>query len=241
MKGVYRDPFPKMNLYDGFIGDKVPLCEDLPSQHFLKEGATFRILGSSLTPELHEYRASWDENEMPTNVLVLSSSSNLRSLLSTRDVTVTLAADIDCVGGECEVDTLRLIQVSVNPAVYYEYLRRPCVELSFYDNGKKVSTKSSGENLRNSMCANPNVEGAYDGCCSNPSSTRPKAYLQCLYDLEKTTFSTAQSRCQSVHAGGDICDWYTAVNATGCTTLAYKMDDNWIWTNQHCPVKAKGV
>ena len=53
--GPWRDPFPKMNLHNEFIGDTYPLCVDFPSKQFLRKGATYRLLGSYPLPtEQHE-------------------------------------------------------------------------------------------------------------------------------------------------------------------------------------------
>ena len=43
----WRDKFPKTNLIGGYIGDRTPLCVDLPSKAFLAKGAKFRFLGGS--------------------------------------------------------------------------------------------------------------------------------------------------------------------------------------------------
>ena len=42
-----KDWFPKIDLNEGYIGDRFPLCTDLPQHHFLKQGAKFRLLGGS--------------------------------------------------------------------------------------------------------------------------------------------------------------------------------------------------
>ena len=241
-EGVHRDPFPKTDLYGGFIGDKEPLCVDLPEKHFLMKGATYRLLGSSLTPDLHEVNIRWEEKDMPTNVFVLSSVSNLKSALSSKEVIVTLDSTIACVGDECNVDTMRLVQSDTSPPIYYEYVRPKCVELAFYDNGKKITTGRtglSGANKRNSMCANPNIDAAYDTCCRNPSLDRPKGFLQCYYDLERTTYATSKSRCLSVYPRGGTCDWYNVANDNGCTTKNYWMVSIapcyfYLWTNNLC-------
>jgi hypothetical protein len=212
-----------MNLYDGFIGDKVPLCVDLPEQHFLRKGATYRLLGSSLTPEMHEYPSWWGEDRMPDNVFILTSSSNLKSALSSKQARITLNADIACISDECNVDTMRLVQIQQNPPLYYEYVRPQCVELSFYDNGKKISTDWSAPSLRKSMCANQNIDAAYDACCANPSWAQPNGSLLCYYDLERTTYSTSRSRCKSEYPDGDTCDHYWTTNDNECTTADYWM------------------
>lgn len=42
----WRDHFPKSDLMNGYIGDKVPLCVDLPAKHALRKGAIYKLLGS---------------------------------------------------------------------------------------------------------------------------------------------------------------------------------------------------
>ena len=53
--GAKRDVFPKMNLHGGHIGDRIPLCVDLPKHAFLHKGATYRFLGSIPGRLLNEY------------------------------------------------------------------------------------------------------------------------------------------------------------------------------------------
>eukprot|EP00957_Ditylum_brightwellii_P126788 9664484-Ditylum_brightwellii.AAC.1 len=47
-----HDLSPKRDLNDGWVGDRYPLCVDLPPKHFLKKGATYTLLGSQSTPRL---------------------------------------------------------------------------------------------------------------------------------------------------------------------------------------------
>jgi len=44
-------------------------------------------------------------------------------------------------GAEYEVDTIRTVELKIglDKPVYYEYIRPPCVELAFYEGGKKQS------------------------------------------------------------------------------------------------------
>eukprot|EP00804_Cyclotella_cryptica_P019763 CCRYP_009664-RA/>CCRYP_009664-RA protein AED:0.11 eAED:0.11 QI:135/1/0.94/1/1/1/17/0/2177 len=57
-----RDWFPKISSDGGYIGDKYPLCADLPERHFLRKGATFRLLGGSSTPLWHNDQVHWEGN-----------------------------------------------------------------------------------------------------------------------------------------------------------------------------------
>ncbi len=209
--------YPKTDLHGGYIGDKVPLCEDLPNQHFLKKGAKYQLIGSSLFPDLHEYR-----EEPSPNVLNLASASSLRSKLSTKQQTVVLDETIPCNGNECNVDTLRLVKIQSNPNIYYEYARQPCVEMSFYDSAKskKISTGWLENGMKKSMCANENLHTAYDACCEDPSGIHPAAIPLCYYDFEETKYSTARSRCQNRFSNGDICNFHWVDEDSSCETAA---------------------
>eukprot|EP00804_Cyclotella_cryptica_P004534 CCRYP_006892-RA/>CCRYP_006892-RA protein AED:0.17 eAED:0.17 QI:494/0.84/0.6/1/0.94/0.9/20/0/2106 len=57
-----RDWFPKISTNGGYIGDKYPLCADLPERHFLKKGATFRLLGGSSVTLSHNDPLDWEGN-----------------------------------------------------------------------------------------------------------------------------------------------------------------------------------
>ena len=116
--GSWRDPFPKMDLHSGFIGDKKPLCVDLPAKQFLHKGASYRLLGSSRRPDLHEQPSSWQLSGL--KVLLLDNNSALKSTLSSLQPIITLDTTIPCTGVECELDNLRLVQVQVNPPIFYE-------------------------------------------------------------------------------------------------------------------------
>lgn len=229
ISGEYRDPFPKMDLGDGFIGDKVPLCVNLPDKHFLKKGAQFRLLGSSPQPDLHNYGHEWYEwrdwfdgewfGGPENGPLVLDSTSVLRSKLATMDMIVTLDSDISCTGDECDVDSLILVKVQNNPPIFYEYVRQPCVELSFYDNAKKITT-----NWDLSMCGNPLLDSAFDACCEDPFASYPMgAGEYCHYDFERMSQSRARSRCKNTFKNGDLCHFYWLSSTETCKTSSY----NW--------------
>jgi hypothetical protein len=48
-----HDYFPKASVDGNWIGDRYPLCVDLPKHHFLKIGATFRFRGGNSLPQSH--------------------------------------------------------------------------------------------------------------------------------------------------------------------------------------------
>ena len=221
-----------MDLGDGFIGDKVPLCVDLPQRHFLKKGAQYRLLGPTPQPELHEYGYPWHDwadwwDGPDDGPFILNSSSNLRSALrASLDVIITLESDLSCTGDECNVDSINVVKVQQNPPIYYEYMRTPCVELSFYDDAKKIST-----DWDKSMCGNPKVDAAHDACCEEPNASYAMgARTYCLYNFERTTQATASTRCQNQYENGDIChfSWLSATDT--CSTS----HNNWQLVRKSC-------
>ena len=100
----WHDLFPKSDLMGGYIGDRnYPLCIDLPNQHFLKEGATFRLLGSRNRPELLDDPWNW-ETEPLIKRLTLTKDSPLYKKLCASETEggpcvfpakVVLDADLD--------------------------------------------------------------------------------------------------------------------------------------------------
>lgn len=124
-----HDWFPKKDLNDGWIGDRYPLCEDLPEQAFLKVGATYKLLGRSSSPRYQHDNIEWDGNEQVKKMTLSTTDSDLYDLLKcvtvdsvcTYPTVVDLSAAIDCYGLECDVDTVRVVQVD---DIFFEYVRR---------------------------------------------------------------------------------------------------------------------
>jgi hypothetical protein len=165
----------------GYIGDRnYPLCTDLPKRHALRKGATYRLLGSSNTPELmYEPTTStnnWGDKPFLER-LELSTASPLYKVLCaevngscTYPAKVVLSQNLDYSdlslrnGLEYVSESLRTIRVRSGPsAIYYEYVRQPCVELSFFRDGIKVQNEPdvvAGSTPRvytvdSSLCADP--------------------------------------------------------------------------------------
>ena len=64
----------------GYLGDKYPLCTDLPERHFLKQGATYRLLAGSSTPLWHSDPSTWN-NDPEIHRMTLHPSSPLYNRL----------------------------------------------------------------------------------------------------------------------------------------------------------------
>jgi len=235
-----RDPFPKTNLYDGgFLGDGYPLCEDLPTRGFLRTGAKYRLLGSSSVPEM-----LWSDSDVTdsaaTKRLQLQQGGDLYQLLCASDAvggscSFPSVVELDrdhlsyCTsnGGaesdECKVETVRVVQVD---EFFYEYIQAPCVQLAFYDDGKKAV---KGDNGNEGVCANPRLSVASEACCD--SAELDQAVPSCIFSGERMTFDSAQERCASI--GNSLCDARIFTPNEVCPHLGLR------WTNEDCLVRVK--
>ena len=256
VEGTWRDPFPKLDLNKNFIGDGYPLCIDLPSKHFLRIGATYRLMGSAVESEmLHEYTGT---NYDLIKRFQLDSNSNLYGQLCNYNQSsgacdfrplVTLDENLDCYGQECDIDNLTVLIVSGD--IKYEYVRPACVDFAFHDPSelKKVVDRSGS-----AMCLHSKVtDVAMPACCiaSNEFQTElneNSEYL-CEYSLERSSYDTTRSRCQNEVVFENhipvTCDW-TYVRfwdnqfntREGCSELLFRA--SWHWTNQSCRIMVKG-
>lgn len=237
-----RDIFPKSDLSGGFIGDGYPLCADLPDKDFLREGATYRLLGSRSRPELQKDEREWEENSIR---LGLHHTSPLYKKLCASDVNDVctfpvkvvldrnLLPDYDAAaqeGAEYKVDTIRSVRVQAgNIPIYYEYLRQPCVHQNFFNNGKNIIRGKIDKDLevKDSLCADPRTYLAAESCCDEEFI----ATRYCAYNGERMKYESAQNRCLSndqqqcnpARWSNDVC-----------------MDEStYAWTSAECKVMVK--
>ena len=137
----WRDVFPKLGLNQRYVGDGIPLCYDLPDKHFLKNGATYVLLGSFDSPKFHSEPQDWAGSpyisrfSLPTNSPLYNKLCNKSGEKCQYKSKVVLDQDLACEGIECDVETLRIFQVE--PGVYYEYLRMPCAYHSYCHSRRK--------------------------------------------------------------------------------------------------------
>ena len=166
-----RDLFPKMDLHRGHLGDGLPLCADLPPRHFLSAGARYTYLGRTASAK-HQPEAIHATTKSRINALGASwtdqvprldprpNTSSLYSHLCGRGggggggvnrgscrfrSEVRLNVTLPCDGKECLVDTVTVVDMhdnSTGETVYYEYVRPPCVELTFFHGALVMSQVS---------------------------------------------------------------------------------------------------
>jgi hypothetical protein len=251
----WRDVFPKMNLYGGYIGDGYPLCSNLPRRQFLNIGAKYILLGSSSIPEYQTGDEWWTESWWtPYNTIISLSLNRTSSALYGAlcnagsdgkcrfQPVVTLNQTLVCQGKECLVDEPRTIRVSDSPPIYYEYIRPACIELTFFNGGRIVRDYN---NDLPGICANPAVDKAYEACCTNCGWWGCGGSTFCQFTGEKVLLSTAQSRCSAntQFNNGALCNWTwidSDYSNPGCRVWTPENED-WHWTNQACIVQAKGT
>ncbi|KAL7541246.1 hypothetical protein ACHAXR_012136 [Thalassiosira sp. AJA248-18] len=250
INGELRDLFPKSDLHGGFIGDQaVPLCTDLPSKHFTRKGATYKILGSSPKPELQGYSNAWGPE---TKRLDLSTSSPLFDKLCSPspsgDCTFPSIIVLDenliydnaaKMGDEYAVDTIRTVGIKVGPIpIYYEYVRQPCVEHSYYNNAIKLmmgQIYSGGQQLDPAICGDPRLPIGTPMCCETSSEL---GYVYCNYQGERVTYESAQAFCAA--NGKESCQpGLMKENLSGQCALGSMGRHFRSWASVGCELKVK--
>lgn len=164
----FRDVFPKMGLNQNYIGDGVPLCADLPGKHFLMKGVTYRLLGVNPTPVVVSDPMEWASDPAAIRLKLLPGSSLFAKLCGsqnaascTNEAKIVLDETVGCSGGECDVDTVRVVEVG--NGIFYEYVQPACVHQAFFDNPTMVVQRSSWWDL---TCADPRTQVASSACCN---------------------------------------------------------------------------
>jgi hypothetical protein len=215
-----------MGLNRVYVGDGYPLCVDLPSQHFLKRGATYKLLGPKPKPRLLSDPESWTDSATAKRIS-LDQNSNLYKALCklsggvcSYPAMVVLQSNMACTGVECDIDEPRIVKVS---GVYYEYTRFPCVEQSFYSNPTMMTNQWGW-----SYCADRRAAAGSLVCCPNDYGDADISVVK--FDGEKLKFDRAAARCTA--NGMKLCDspWW---DCNDCNQqIGY-------WTSHSCSLAVK--
>ena len=225
-----RDPYPKMDLHDGWIGDRHPLCADLPPRAFLRKGATWVFRGPAPASMLQG------------GPLLLADASQLGQQLCSPHqegglcsfpADVTLAANLPCHGTECGVDRAPMVRIiNGNTTAFYEHLESACVHQAFY-HGRMVKGFGWHHHVQ---CAAESTPAAGAACCSSPDSMSETANADfCDYAAERLTWRTAVQRCENATARGHgspmyLCRRNARAVASGDCTDEY----GYTWLSQRC-------
>ena len=243
LDGDKHDWFPKKDLLDSWIGDRYPLCYDLQEKPFLKSGSVYKLLGRSSSPRYQYDPGFWDGNGEIKRLTLDSANSALYDTLCnessgvcTYPTVVTLSSDLVCDGLECDVNTVRVVQVS--PNVFYEYVQRPCVNLAFIESGFSKAVFAGSSNGAG-MCADSRRPVATSTCCPSGGGTK----ISCVYNGEYVNYDTNTNRCG---AEGDVCpagtnsisDQSECPHQTGYSQSSPK-SNFFQWTKGDCNFKVK--
>ena len=242
----WRDPFPKLDLHDGYVGDGYPLCVDLPTRSFLRQGARFDYRGSAVTgdgltecPSCYAMQLSHSH----ANLELTDASSPLHQALCSPSQdgscqlasTVTLAATLPCHGFECETDPRLFTVFHGSTTAVYEWRRPACVEFPFYSNAKvtTMEVRARGSKISRDHCADPRTPVAGACCLSGSSATS-----QCRYHGERMTFAKATTRC--AEASANVCpDAGTAQKPSDSCRYRWPMAFIRSWRKASCTLRAK--
>ena len=239
MRMVYRDTLPKTDLLGGYIGDGHPLCEELPERAFLRRGARYEYLGATPAPRKShlshpKYGAASDNNYI-VRLELHRNNSELYDVLCSPDASdsgrcrfqseVQLPRTVTCNGKECSVDTAVVVKLGGAGVrtdgtpfdVFYEYVRQPCVDLSYFDTPVIVAPRFfRGYGGVKPMCANPRVAMAAAGCCPNTTASQ-KGNCVHEYSDELVTLATAEARCQAYGSAFEPCAKDDGLGLEYCT------------------------
>ena len=264
----WRDPFPKLDLHGGYLGDGYPLCADLPPRAFLLAGARYSYRGATMTADM---ALSFDGTAL---VLADNSSRLFQALCNRATTSATAAADdgddagggssggrcqlrselslpeeLPCHGDECEADAPRLLQLrdgsgngngnETATVAYFEWVRPACVELAFYADATVVSLVSGSKS--HEACADPQLAVA-GSCCSTHFGT----VGECRHEAERMAYATNAARCaaagEAAGGVGVVCPdaSYSVTGATDPRGCGYGTDRNVRhWTSAACTLMAQ--
>jgi len=254
INGVERDPFPKIDTLNGYIGDGYPLCNDLPEKHWLRKGARYRFQGGNGRPELGEqdnarYYTDWAYLRAD---MTLATGSPLYGVLCNAgtsgdcnyNINVILESHLACFGNECNVEMPRVVKVG---EVFYEYVRPACVNLPFSTDVSSVISKSG-----KFACADKNDNESVQFACCKDSNVLQHT---CRFSGSRVSYDENTAMCSAFFgASGSICDGMGEIQISGEGLLYPKQDgsidslscfatggqvDPLYWQGSTCSIKMK--
>lgn len=176
------------------------------------------MLGSSSTPRLlYEHKNLKDDSKVKR--FILSDKSQLfEKLCASVDGRCTFPAKVEidqnvpCFGTECNIDSLRVVEVEAG--IFYEYARLPCVQQGFYGSPRLVSSVGT---RHQSHCADPRFAAASPLCCQAPNDEGWQPHGETLFESytgERVHLAEAENRCSQaglvlcneMHVRCDPCD-----------------------------------
>eukprot|EP01013_Petalomonas_cantuscygni_P025359 TRINITY_DN472_c1_g1_i4.p1 TRINITY_DN472_c1_g1~~TRINITY_DN472_c1_g1_i4.p1 ORF type:complete len:2117 (+),score=436.19 TRINITY_DN472_c1_g1_i4:276-6626(+) len=242
---LWRDPFPKTDLFDGYLGDGLPRCRDLPPRAFLRTGATWRSLGGTPQPQTVDapgrlyplspnISGGWLQPVSPSGLYQALCAPNGGQC--TFPSHVTLTSNLVCNGQECLLGkghprVVRVVDASRNTVVFYEYLPRPCVGLA-YTQLRSVMASHSTRSYRERLCEDPAAAVGGAACCDSSNTT---IFPVCPILTERMSYDEAAQRCAT--AGMHVCP--TPAHDRPRTASDCFDDREFTWIETSCTMKAQ--
>jgi cullin-associated NEDD8-dissociated protein 1 len=237
IKGEWRDKFPKTKLEAGYIGDKSPLCSDLPPRPFLAKGATFRYIGNcgaggcAFDARRHTYNhLRLKETAKPSTLFHHLCKPDASSGACTFPDEVVLSELLNCTDVECRLDSMQGVQITKGGVSgWYQFILPPCVRLAFTATRfwSKFSFRTVGG--YSYQCADPLAPVASGLCCNkltgdviNTRTSTPNEH-----QTEYVTLATLQARCEAKNQR--VCTDHSLSNGNIGTCREMHM-----WTDRPC-------
>lgn len=214
------------------------MCSDLPKQHFLKQGATYRLLASNPNPELQHDPLNWSSNLPPNRISlgpspladkICSRISDHKDAPCEYPAKVVLDEDLPCTGVECDWSDIRTVQLAAG--IWYEYVRVPCVHRAFYIDGQAMRLP-----WEKWFCGDPSVAAASTACCELGNKNIFAGRIE-LYSGERVSYEESVDRC--AEAGARLCPnpwkmdcWNPELGPCDNTGVYY-------WTTTRCDMSVK--
>lgn len=226
----WRDPYPKMGLENRYVGDGYMLCDDIPDKSFLRQSATYRLLGKTKRSEVQHQFLKKSASDADIHVTMLGEDSSLRKTLCNSvdgqclyAPTVRIESTLSCHGYECDLDMVQVVQVAEN--IFYEYMKPPCVRNAIFGSGRVATTETY------SLCVDKNAAAAAAACC--PVGSTVAKNDSCRYSGEVISFIKAKKRCMK--SGMELCD-FTSIDASSSGTCRSYKGLFWYGANNPCKI-----
>lgn len=174
----WHDVYPKPDLDGGYLGDRYPICADLPAGYFLNRGARYEFLG-------HSYSGTDVLNLTMPSALLMHLCGSGGSPCNYRP-SIELSQDLECSNQECTVDTVFVVNVAGG---YYEYVPPVCTNLFFF-NGQ-VTRRGGRAWGWTSQCQDPKTPVAGSACCGGCKNRKDWWWL----DWKKCSCDNATDAC----------------------------------------------
>jgi len=240
IKPAWRDHLPKAKLDAGFLGDQYPLCGDV-DRPWMRPGAKFVFTGQSSAegPELDGQDQGTFKNRGRFEPVANGPFFNALCGPRAADGSCTFPSEVvlgdvlPCSAHECQVESIVTVTIRHQGVTgYYTYVRKPCVDLTFFQSGHLLQYGNTYQ------CGDPKMAIGNPTCCQknrpNRQGSNADTAGMCLFGNERVTWATQAARCEA--ADLVMCrekSWRSSSWSNSCA------QDNYQWINQTCTVKVQ--